>query len=81
MNEIDGMDVGTPQKLAAFMSQSFSETDWNRRCDLVKKFFDGDYPNFWYVTCIASGLMDRTLGRGSSNIKMEIVTFPKQIKE
>jgi len=60
------LDVSTPEKLKSFMKQSISKQDWNNRCDMVKKFFGGDYPNFWYQTCIASGLIDEVLGEGSS---------------
>lgn len=71
------LDVSTPEKLAEFMSYSKSKADWNARCELVKKVC-GDYPSYWYQTCIASGLIDRVLGNGSSEIKMEIVTFPQE---
>ncbi|HEV7952113.1 MAG TPA: hypothetical protein VGO98_01955 [Candidatus Saccharimonadales bacterium] len=62
-------DLTTPEGVAAHMSESTSEADWNERCDEVEAANDG-YPSFWFATVIMSGLADKTLGAGSSNIKI-----------
>jgi hypothetical protein len=73
------LDVSTPEKLASFMSEATNESDWNNRCDLVKKVCNG-YPDYWYSTCIASGLLDKTLGKGSSDIGISVISFPPDRK-
>ena len=62
-------DLTTPEGVAAHMSESTSEADWNKRCDEVKAA-NGGYPSFWFATVIMSGLADKTLGAGSSDIKI-----------
>ena len=53
-------DLTTPEGVAAHMSESKSEEDWNARCDQVKEA-NGGYPRFWFATVLASGLADKTL--------------------
>jgi hypothetical protein len=62
-------DLTTPEGVAAHMSESTSQDDWNKRCDQVKAA-NGGYPNFWFATVIMSGLADKTLGTGSSDIQI-----------
>jgi len=64
-------DLATPDGVTAHMSESTSEDDWNRRCDEVKAANGGGYPDFWYEKVILSGLLDKTLGAGSSDVKIE----------
>lgn len=52
----------TPDQLAAFMSASTSEHDWNARCKVVKATFGG-YPRFWFPAIILSGLAKRTANK------------------
>jgi len=44
------------QELFDFMLQSHSEQEWNDNCDTIKRKFNG-YPDYWYSTCIVSGLL------------------------
>lgn len=43
--------------------------EWNAACDKIKQE-NGGYPSWWYEKVIQSGLMDETLGQGSSEIKI-----------
>lgn len=52
------------------MKSSKSHQEWNANCDTVKKAHGGGYPDYWYQEIILSGLCDRTLGEGSSTIKI-----------
>jgi hypothetical protein len=79
MENEHNLDVSTPEKLASFMSEARSKEDWNKRCDLVKKVCNG-YPDYWYETCIASGLINRTLGAGSSDINVSVIAPVKERK-
>lgn len=62
-------DLTTPKGVAAHMSESTSEADWNKRADEVTEA-NGGYPSFWFATVITSGLMDKTLGADSSDIQI-----------
>jgi hypothetical protein len=73
MNYLD-YDLTTPTGVISLMKSSANGSEWNRNCDSVKAANGGDYPGFWFSTIILSGLMDRTLGKGASDIK--IVAFP-----
>ena len=55
------------------MKSSKSEIEWDTNCDKVKAAFGG-YPDFWFKAIILSGLMDKTMGAGSSDIKIQ--SFP-----
>jgi len=48
-------DLTTPEGVKAYMSESTSEEDWNKRCEDVKSE-NGGYPSFWYSTVVESGL-------------------------
>lgn len=74
------IDVSTPEKLAAFMSESRSKDDWNRRCDIVKAACGG-YPDYWFSTCIASGLINQILGQGSDTIKITGIRRGRLLQE
>lgn len=49
-------DLKTPEGVAALMRTSKTEDEWNANCDAVKSANDG-YPNFWFATVLASGLV------------------------
>jgi hypothetical protein len=51
------------------MSGATSKNDWNKRCGQVEAA-NGGYPSFWYETVILSGLADKTLGTGGSDISI-----------
>ena len=60
----------TQNEVIDLMRSSKNEREWGINCDKVKAAFDGSYPPFWWESIIVSGLMDRTLGPGSSQIKI-----------
>lgn len=57
----------TEEQVVALMGSSKTETQWNDNCDKVKAACDG-YPEFWYKAVILSGLCDKTLGPGASDM-------------
>lgn len=57
------------KEVIELMSSSKNESEWYDNCDKVKKACNG-YPSFWYGAIVMSGLMDKTLGEGSSTIKI-----------
>ena len=61
-------DLTTKAGVEIHMLESANKLDWNKRCDEVKAANDGQYPDFWFETIILSGLLDKTLGAGSSGI-------------
>lgn len=60
----------TQEEVIDLMKSSKTSQEWNNNCDSVKKAHDGNYPNYWFQEIILSGLCDRTLGEGSSTIKL-----------
>ena len=61
-------DLTTRDGVTDHMSKSASEDDWNKRCDEVVAA-NGGYPNFWYEAVVMSGLAEKTLDGGSSEIE------------
>jgi len=57
------------QEVVALMGSSKSAFERNSNADKVKAACNG-YPDFWFKAVIMSGLCDRTLGAGSSEIKI-----------
>lgn len=49
----------TPEEVRELMKSATSESDWNDKCDQVKKA-NGGYPDFWYSTIILSGVLAET---------------------
>jgi hypothetical protein len=49
----------TKEEVVTLMTESKSEDEWNRNCDLVKYVFDG-YPDWWFEAIILSGIAART---------------------
>jgi hypothetical protein len=43
----------------ALMESSRSEEEWSANCDKVKASHGGQYPDWWYVSIIMSGLLGR----------------------
>lgn len=60
----------TQKEVLDLMSSSTTSQEWNQNCLKVKEAHKGEYPSYWYAEVITSGLMDRTLGEGSSKIKV-----------
>lgn len=63
----------TKEEVVQLMKSSKNSNEWNLNCDKVKKAFGNNYPAFWYETIILSGLLDSTLGKGSSEIKIHTI--------
>lgn len=63
-------NLTTSDGVVAHMSETTSEADWNKRCNEVRAANGGNYPSFWYEKVVLSGLLDKTLGPGSSDIKI-----------
>ena len=49
-------DLTTEQGVVSYMRAATSENDWNVRCNAVKQANDGNYPEFWYVAIVQSGV-------------------------
>lgn len=58
----------TQREVEQLMLSSMNESEWNANCDKVKAAFGGDYPQFWYSAIVLSGLMDKAMGQGVSDI-------------
>ena len=43
------------------------EEEWNDNCDLVKKAFGGEYPDFWFKVILESGLSERVQRKFENN--------------
>lgn len=63
-------DLTTVEGVETLMKSSKDEQEWNANCDKVKAA-NGGYPGFWFPAIVMSGLMDRTLGAGASDIKLK----------
>jgi len=60
----------TKEEVINLMKSSKNSQEWNANCDIVKESNNKNYPNYWWAEIISSGLMDETLGEGSSKIKI-----------
>ena len=49
----------TREQVESLMRSSTSESDWNDNCDKVKKNHGGEYPSYWFLTIIVSGLLEK----------------------
>lgn len=65
------------EELISLMESSKDYTEWNANCAIVKKAHEGQYPEYWFEEIILSGLCDRVLGIGASDIK--IITDESEI--
>jgi hypothetical protein len=61
----------TQKEVIDLMKSSKNPQEWNANCKTVKDSNDNNYPNYWYAEVILSGLMDETLGEGSSKITIK----------
>lgn len=58
------------QEVLDLMRSSRSPDEWNENCEKVKKAHNNGYPDWWFGEIVLSGLCDKTLGAGSSQIKI-----------
>ena len=61
------------EEVLKLMASSKNEAEWNDNCDKVKAKNKGVYPSFWREEVVLSGLMDKTVGDGSSQIKFQTI--------
>lgn len=66
----------TKEEVIDLMESSKSAHEWNSNCDTVKKAHNNDYPGYWFEEILLSGLCDRVLGKGSSDIKITTGQLP-----
>lgn len=57
-------------EVLGLMKSSKNESEWNNNCDKVKADNNNQYPDYWFTEVIQSGLVDKVLGEGSSDIKI-----------
>lgn len=67
------------EEVVAFMKESLSDNDWNKRCDEVKVKFWGNYPDFWYKEIILWWVRPCWKKPSSSDIIVETFNLPKEI--
>ena len=60
----------TQSEVISLMESSKNDSEWSTNCKKVKEAHGGGYPSYWFQEVIQSGLMDRTLGQGASEIKI-----------
>lgn len=49
-------DLTQIDNVVAYMKESLSEKDWNDRSDKVKEANGNEYPGFWFMEIVMSGL-------------------------
>lgn len=57
----------TKEECIALMKSSRDDNEWNHNCDKVKKAHGGGYPDYWYSTFIASGMINEILSDPTAN--------------
>jgi len=62
----------TKEQVIQLMTSSVDATQWSANCLTVKKSCNG-YPDFWFEEIILSGLMERALEPGSSEIRISVL--------
>lgn len=50
----------TQEEVVELMKTSKNEDEWNTNCDKVKAAHDGNYPDYWYLTIVLSGVATET---------------------
>ena len=50
------MNLKNKDDLVALMKSSKSEKEWNDNCDKVKAANGRQYPSFWYMAIMVSGI-------------------------
>ena len=68
-------DLTTSTGVAAYMSASTSEQDWQDRIDAVKAANNGDYPPFWFQTIVLGGVAEKTAPKWGNDGKLRIFTI------
>jgi hypothetical protein len=56
---IPAVEVLDKSAVVGLMEATTTMADWDKACDRVKAAFDGEYPGFWYMAILASGLAGR----------------------
>lgn len=67
-------DLSTEQGVTDYMAQARTETDWNARCDDVKRANNG-YPLFWYRAIVLSGLAHKTAVNWGGNADITLRSY------
>ena len=49
-------DLTVKNDVVNYMRESTSEEDWNERCDAVKAANGNEYPGFWFMSIVMSGV-------------------------
>lgn len=57
------LDLTTQSGVKSFMQSAKSESDWNSRCDQVKSANGGNYPAFWFLSIVLSGIASEAQSR------------------
>jgi hypothetical protein len=57
------LNLTTPRGVVAHMGDSLSEQDWEKRCNEVVQANGGEYPLFWHIVVVQSGLREDTRQR------------------
>lgn len=65
-------DLTTQDGVVKLMRSSKDSREWNANCDAVKAANSGDYPDFWYVTIMMSGLAQEVADRWGDPTAMNI---------
>ena len=68
-------NLTTEAGVKAYMEESTSADDWNARCNEVKAAHDGDYPSFWYMTIVMSGVAGHTARKWGGSAEIKISSF------
>jgi hypothetical protein len=68
----------TKEECIALMKSSRDDNEWNHNCAKVKAAHGGGYPNYWYSTFIASGMINEILSDPTAN-KLKLTTGAEAI--
>ena len=68
----------TEEQVVVLMESSNSEEEWNQNCDMVKKSFNEDYPEFWYKEIIISGVADEVRSNWENKKSVSEEMSPEQ---
>lgn len=70
-------DLTTQTGVVAYMSEATSDSDWNKRCDEVKRVNSG-WPNFWYIAIIMSGLCAKVTAKWGGDDQIHVTTLKRK---
>lgn len=68
-------NLTSPEGVKQHMSASTSEDDWNKRAEQVKAAHNGDFPSFWFVTIMMSGVARQTSAKWGGDDEIKITSF------